>query len=162
MPILKRAQLGEVVFTGFVHERVFVNPAHARGVRADDGIHALRQHAAHGIQILNDSRPRPINVRAVLKNHIHERFAEHGFAANELHLRRGDEARGNRIRDLILDEVGRAAFPIRENNDLDIAQIRDGIEWRLFQSPDSARDAEDREDEDEENIPRAPLDDAFE
>src|SRR5438477_511130 len=82
---------------GFVHESVFIDPAHACRVRTDDRIDTLRQHAAHGAQILDNTRPRPINVRPVLENHIDERFAEHGFATNELHFRRGDEACRNRV-----------------------------------------------------------------
>ena len=130
MPVLKGAQFGEIVFAGLIHERVFVDPAHARGVRADDGIHALGQHAAHGVEVFDDSRARPINIRAVLEDDIDERLAEHRFAADELHLRRGDEARGDRISDLVLDEVGRTAFPIGIDDDLHVAEVGNGIERR--------------------------------
>ena len=91
IPILNRAQFGEVVFSGVIDERVFVNPADAGGVRADDRIHAFGKRAAHRIEIFNHARTRPINVRAVLKDDVDERFAEHRFAANEFHFGRGDE-----------------------------------------------------------------------
>ena len=91
MPILKGPQLGQVVFAALVHERVFKHPAHAGGIGADDGVDALRQRAAHGAQILDHARARPVDVRAILKNHINKRLAEHGLAADELHPGRGDE-----------------------------------------------------------------------
>ena len=106
MPILNGPQLGQVVFAALVHERVFKHPAHPRGIGADDGVDALRQRPAHGAQILNHPRARPVDVGAVLKNHIDERFAEHGFAADELHPGRGDKPRRNRVGDLVFYEVG--------------------------------------------------------
>src|SRR5574338_170498 len=113
VPILNRTQLGEIMFPGVVNERVFVNPPYTRGVGADDRIYALGQPAANGVEIFNHARTRPINIRAVLENDVNERFAEHRFAAHELHFRRGNEDRGNGICDLVFHQVGRAAFPFR-------------------------------------------------
>jgi hypothetical protein len=83
-PILEGAKLGQVVPAAFIGQRVFIDPSHSGGVRADDRIDPLGQAAADGIQILDDARARPINVGAILKNDIDERLAEHGFPRTNL------------------------------------------------------------------------------
>ena len=105
VPILEGAQFGEVVLPGFVDKRVFVNPAHARRVRSNLWVDAFGQHAAHGAQVFDDARTRPIDVRPILENDVDEGLPEHGLAANELHFGRSDESRGNRIRDLVFHKV---------------------------------------------------------
>ena len=93
VPVLQRAQFGKVMFAGFIHESVLENPADAGSIRPDDGIHTVGQHAANGSEVFDDTRPRPVNVGAVLEYDVDEGLAKHGFAANELHFGRGDEAR---------------------------------------------------------------------
>ena len=137
IPILNGAQLRQVMFAGIIDQRVLVDPAHACGVGSDHRIHAFRQRAAHRIQIFNDARPRPIDVRAVLKDDVDERFSEHRFAADEFHFRRGDEHGRNRISDLVFDQVGRAAFPIGVNDHLDVAEVGNGIERCVLSMPRS-------------------------
>ena len=147
------------MLAALINERVFENPADAGRVRADHRIHAFRQRAAHRVQIFDHARARPVDVGAVLENDVDERFAEHRFAADEFHFRRGDEDGGNRIGDLVFDQIGRAAFPIGVDDDLHVAQVRNRIERRVHETINPARDSEDREDEDEKFVPRARFDD---
>src|SRR5581483_3316919 len=72
MPVLNRAELGQVMFAGLVRQGVFVDPAHAGGVRADDGVDAFRQRAADGIEIFDHPRARPVDIGAVLEDDIDE------------------------------------------------------------------------------------------
>src|SRR5207248_686470 len=46
IPVLNRTQRRQILFPRVVNQRVFVNPAHAGCVRADDRIYSLRQRAA--------------------------------------------------------------------------------------------------------------------
>src|SRR5205814_6818874 len=87
--------------------------------------------------------------------------AEHGFTANELDLGSNDEARRNRVGDLVFDQIRRASFPIGIDDDLHIAQIGNGIERSLRQRPNATSDAEDDKNDDEESVSGAGLDDAL-
>src|SRR6266478_9561592 len=53
VPILNRAQLGEVMLAGVVNERVLVNPADTGRVWTDDRIYAFGQRAANGVEIFD-------------------------------------------------------------------------------------------------------------
>src|SRR5439155_73858 len=64
-------------------------------------------------------------------------------------------------RDLVLDEVRRASFPFGVNDHLYIAQIGNRIERRMHQAIESRGHSEDREDEDEEFVSGAGLDNPF-
>src|SRR5260370_2861424 len=146
------------MFSAVVNECVFIYPADARGVGTNDRVYTLRQRATHRIQIFNDARSRPINVGTVLEDDVNERFAEHRFSAHELYFGRGDEDRGNWISDLVLDQIGRTSLPIRIDNHLDIAQVRNRVEWRVDQPVNAGDDAKDGENEDEKFVPRAGFD----
>src|SRR5207302_4485681 len=158
IPSLNRAQLCEIVFAGVVNECVLVNPPHTGCVRPDYRINTLGQRAAHRIQIFNNARSRPINVGTVLEDDVNERFAEHRFAAHELYFGRGDEDRGNWISDLVLDQIGRTSLPIRIDDHLRVAQVRNRVERRVDQPVNAGRNAKDGENEDEKCVPRARLD----
>src|SRR5205814_5207954 len=106
-------------------------------------------------QIFNDARARTINVGTVLEDDVNERFAEHRFAAHELYLGRGDEDRGNWISDLVLDQIGRTSLPIRIDDHLDIAQVRNRVERAVDQPINAGRNAKDGEDPNEKFVPRA-------
>src|SRR5213078_1730666 len=158
VPVLNRTQRRQIMFSAIVNQRVFVHPSYARGVGADRWVHALRQRAAHRIQIFNDARSRPINVGTVLEDDVNERFAEHRFAADELYFGRRDEDGGNWISDLVLDQIRRTSLPIRIDDHLDIAQVGNRIEWNFEQFVDAGRDAKDGENEDEKFVPCARFD----
>ena len=77
MPVLERPKLGEVVLSGLIDKSILKNPPDTGGVRSDNRIDPLRQSPSDLVQILDHSRARPVNVCAVLKDHVHKRFAEH-------------------------------------------------------------------------------------
>ncbi len=62
--------------------------------------------------------------------------AEIGKAANRFDLRRAEQRRGDRIGDLILDDVGRA-IPFGVHDDLRVRKIGDGIHGLVVQRPDA-------------------------
>src|SRR5439155_21516190 len=135
--------------------------SNTRRVGPDHRVHALGQGPANRIQIFNDARTRPVDIGTVLKNDVNKRFPEHRFAPDKFHFRRGDKDRGNRICDLVFNQVGRATLPIGVNDDLHVAQVWNRVERRVEQSINTGGDCENREDEDEELVPRTGGDDTL-
>ncbi len=90
-----------------VDERVLVDPAHAGGVRAERGLAPRRQPALHLVQVLEHARARPVEVGAVLEQHVDERVAEERIAAHGLGAGHRQHRRGQRIGDLVLDDLRR-------------------------------------------------------
>lgn len=134
IPILIRAQVGERVAAGFIHERVVENPPERRGIRPQLRAHALRQTRPHGGEVFLRAGPRPVQVRALLEDEIDVGVAEIGTAADGFHAGRAEHRGHDRIRDLRLDEIG-AAIPARVNDNLRVAEVGDGVERALTQGP---------------------------
>ena len=123
-PILKRAQLREVVPAAAIDERVFVDPADACRVRAERGDGVLRQARLHLVQVLEHARARPIEVRAVVEQHVDERVAEERVAAHRLRARHRQHRRRERVGDLVLDDLRRLARVRGPDDHLHVGQIR--------------------------------------
>src|SRR5262249_39889624 len=145
-----------------IDERVLKDPTYTRRIGPNDGVDSLGQHSPNGVQVLNDPRASPVNVGSILENDIDERFTEHRLTANELHLRRRDEPGGNRIGDLIFDEIRGPALPLCINYHLHVAQVRNRIQRCARQRPDRTCDTEHSEDDYEERIASARLYDSLE
>ena len=75
-PVLQGAQLCEVMLATAVHQRVLINPAHPRGIRAQRRFGAGGQAALNLAQVLQHPRARPIQVGAVFKQHIDKAVAK--------------------------------------------------------------------------------------
>ena len=63
---------------------------------------------------------------------------------------------------MVFDEVRRAAFPFGVHDDLNVAEVRDGIEGSARECPDGAGDSEHGQDENEEGVAGAGFDDPLE
>src|SRR5207248_6883662 len=85
-------------------------------------------------------------------------LAEHRLAANELNFWSGDEACRNRISYLVLNQVRRSSLPIRVNDDLDVAKIRNCVKRRLLERVNSASQREEHKDKHKEVVPSTPGD----
>ena len=120
IPVLERPQVGERVPAGLVHEDVLEAPADARGVGAQVGVDVPRKLSLQAVQVLEHTASRPVQVRAVLEDHVDIGEAEEGVAANGLDLRRGDQGGDDRVRHLVLDQVGVLTLPVRVNDHLHI------------------------------------------
>src|ERR1019366_10526711 len=74
---------------------------------------------------------------------------------------RGGKQRGNdRVCDLIFDDIGGLAFPGHVHNDLDIGNVRQGIQRDVSERPDSSKNQQQCSREDEESIACAPINDS--
>ena len=127
VPVLEGAQVRQVVLAGLVHQRVLEAPAHAGGVRSQRRRDARRQRSRQALHVFQHPGARPVNVRAVLEDHIDKRVAEEGIAAHHAHVRRADEFGDDGIGDLVLDQVRAAPLPFGEDDHLHVGQVR---QWR--------------------------------
>ncbi len=126
-PILITPQIREAVCAGLVHQRVLINPAHARRVGTEFGCDARRQLAGDLRKVLVHPTARPVQIGAVLENHVHVRKPKIAGTADGLHARRAEQRGDDRIGDLVFHDV-RAAVPLRKHDDLRVAEIGDRIQ----------------------------------
>ncbi|EKD38142.1 MAG: hypothetical protein ACD_75C00848G0002 [uncultured bacterium] len=133
--VLERAQLGEILLAAFVDHGIGETPADAGRIGAQHRIDVGRQLAPHRLQIFEDPAACPVDVGPFLENRIDEGTALVGEAADHLDLGGGKEGRGDRVGDLVLDQVGRPPHPFGENDDLGFAEIGNGIERRAGKRP---------------------------
>ena len=160
-PVLKRAQIGETVLAGLIHQRVFIDPADARGVRPQRGPDARRQIAHDLIEIFQHARARPIHVRAVLEDDVHERQSEEGLTPHIFDVRRGRQHADDGISDLILDQLRIATRPFGEHDHLHVGQIGNGIQAHALDGDDAGDDEKHDAHHHQKLIVRTPADDAF-
>src|SRR6266481_3151778 len=142
-----------------IHQCIFVNPARASGVGANRWVDIRRQSACNCLQILHNSRARPIKIGSILKYYEYVAVVKHCLRAHGFHIRRGQQRCHNRVCDLILNNVGGLAFPVRMNNDLDVGDVRQGVKWDLAQAPDAGQSQQKNSRENKETIVRTPFDD---
>ena len=156
IPVLQGAQLGQRLVLGQQH--VLINPADPGGIRAERRRDALGQLAGHRIDVLQHARPRPVDVGAVLEDHVDEGGAEEGEAAHDLRLRHRQQRGGQRVGDLVLDHLRGLAREFGVQDDLDVGKIRDGVERRLDHRPDAGDDDEQRGEQYQEAVAGRPVD----
>ena len=156
VPVLDGAQLGEALLRAAHH--ILVDPADAGGVGTDARRDACRQPLRGGAQIFEHARARPIEVGAVLEDHIDEGDAEEGEAAHDARLRHGQHRRGQRIGDLVLDHLRRLARILGVDDDLNVGEVGDGVERHARDGIDAGKRHEDGREPDQEDVAGRPAD----
>ena len=149
VPILETAQLGEIMFAAAIDERVLEDPAHAGRVGPERRRDAFGQAPDGGAHVLEHAAAGPVEIRAVLEDHVHEGEPEERLPAHVAHARRREQHRRDRVGDLILDERRTPARPLAEHDHLDVREIGNRVEGRVQDRVDAPgerrRDAEERE-----------------
>jgi len=158
VPVLKRAQFRQVVLAGGIDQHVLEDPADAGGVGPQFGADALRQAREHARKILERAGAGPVDVRALVENRVDVGVAEIGEAAHGLDSRRAQERADDRISHLVFDDI-RAAVPAGVNDDLRVAQIRDGVERHVAHGPPARDGGGGHQQEDRELVAARELDD---
>jgi hypothetical protein len=157
-PVLQCAQLRQVVPPAAVHQRILIDPTDAGRIRAQRSFRSGRQTCLHLVQIFEHTRACPIRIGAVGKQHIHERITEKGIAAHRLRSRHGQHGRGQRIRDLILDDARRLAGIGGANDHLHVREVRQSIEGGAAQRPHAPRGEQHAREQHQEAIADRPED----
>src|SRR3990172_12102466 len=125
------------MFPAPVDEGVLEAPSDAGGVGAEHGLHSRGKPSLKSAQIFEHPAPRPVEVSAVLENHVDEGNVEVKKAAHDLDPWGRDQSGDDRIGDLILDKGRAPAFPVRRDDDLHVREIGDGVDRRLAYGPDA-------------------------
>ena len=150
-PVLQRAQLRDVQPVTPVDERVLVDPADAGRIRAERGPRFLRQARLHLVQILEYPRAGPVQVRAVLEQDVDERIAEHGVTAYGLRAGDREHGGGERIGDLVLDDLRSLPGIGGADDHLHVGEVGEGIEGSSERRPQTPR--RDRRDPEKHQEP---------
>ena len=150
VPILQGAQLGEVIFSGRVHQGVFKAPAYPGGIRPQGRGNPRRKLSRDSLHVLQDPGSGPVNIRSVFEDHVDEGDPEKRESPHDLHVRRSQEGCDNGIGDLVLYQRRASLRPFRVDDHLDIGEVRDGVQGGILQRPDARGNRKEGEDEDDE------------
>ena len=160
--VLRAPKLGQVVGPRRVAERVGVDPADAGRVRPERGRDAVGQAVADLAEVLQHAAARPVQVGAVLEDDVDEARPEHRVAADRPRAGHGQEGRGQRVRHLLLDDLRPLAGVVGADDDLDVAEIRDGVDGCRDRGPGAQARHHQRHQSDQQPVVGAPLDESFE
>jgi hypothetical protein len=155
-PVLQRAQFRQRCVLGQHH--VLVHPADTGGVWPQLRRDTARQAAGGEVQVLQHPRARPVDVGAVLEDHIDERGAEEGKAAHHFRLRHREHGGGQRIGDLVLDHLRRLARSLGVDDHLHIGEVGQRVERRLPHRMHPGQRDEQGQDHNEELVACRPVD----
>ena len=104
-PVLQGGQLCKVVLAGPVDERIAVDPAHAGCIRPETRLYAGRQVGCCLVEIFEHTCARPVDVRAILEQHVDIGVTEERVAAHHLGPGHRQHGRGDRVGYLLLDDA---------------------------------------------------------
>ena len=135
VPVLGRSQLMQVptarCFTFAVAplERVPEHLPKRCRIRSQRGLHAKWQRSRwKAVELLEETAPRPVELDVVIEDDEDGREPKHRGASDAAHTRHPKKGYGQRIRDLVLDVLWRAALPRREDDLLVLSGVRDGVD----------------------------------
>ena len=114
---------------------------------------AARRHLA---QVLEHSRARPVQIRAVLEDDVDIGVAEEGVPAHRDRFRHGQHRRRQRIRHLVLHHLRCLPGKRGLDDDLHVGEIRQGIDRRFLDRPDTDSSDDQCHDHDQESIRDRP------
>ena len=133
-PVLNRTQFMKVPSPGYVAvgvpalQRVPEDLPQGGSVRSQRGLHTFgKASPGQRIEFFHQARARPVEVYVILENHIDGGEAKIGKAPYRPHPRRSQQRHRERIRDLVLDILGRPTHPLGKDYLLVLADIGDSI-----------------------------------
>ena len=145
-PVLERPQVPERVALPL--DRVPEDVADAGGVRAERRHDARRQRLRDQVQPLQHPRAGEVEVDRVLEDDVDHREAKGRGRPHHAHAGQPLEADRERVGDLVLDLLRRAARPVGEDDHLVVRQIGDGVDRDGQQRPvPPARDQQKARDD---------------
>ena len=160
VPVLDRAQLGEVAAAAGVDEDVLVDPADAGGVRTEPRLHPLGQAVTGEAQVLQHAAARPVHIGAVLEDDVDEGEAEEGVPPHRLGVGHGQHRRAQGEGHLILHHLGRLPRVLGEDDHLHVRQIGDGVEGGVGHGEEAGARHQQGHQHRQQFVAEAGLDDA--
>ena len=156
VPVLERTEFGQGPRPGVQH--VHEGPTDAGGVRPELRRDTLRQPALKPRHRLEHPGACPVEVRAVLEDHVDEGEAEERVAADDLGVRHREHRRGDRVGHLVLHDLGRLARELRVEDDLDVGEVGDRVDARRPDGPHTGRYRHDEPGRNQQLVAQRPLD----
>ena len=157
IPVLHGAQFGEIVFVA--QHRILIHPAHAGRVRPQLRRDVFRQTPRDAVEIFQHARTRPVDIGAVLEDHVHERRAEEREAAHHLGFRHSQHRRGERIGDLVFHHLRGLPRVFGIDDHLHIRQIWQRIQGHLEHGIAARQYDEQSGEQHQKTIARRPIHD---
>jgi hypothetical protein len=142
------------------HQGVLVHPAHARGVGSQSGLDSARKIRSHGREHLLHPGTRPVEVGALLEDHVGERLPEERIPPHHAGPGSGHQPPGKRLGHLVLHHLRRGTFPGSLHDHLRIGEIGDGVQGNGAQCPDPTQHQEHAQKHHQEPVLQRPRDHA--
>ena len=139
-PVLQAAQFTNIVLARSVDQRIDVNPADTGRIRTQLRPGHCRQCRCHLAQVLEHPAARPVEISIVTEDDIDIGVAKKREATDYLCPRHRQHGCRQRVSHLIFDDLGCLARVARLDDDLDIREVRDGINRRVAQCIDTRED----------------------
>src|SRR6185437_3724682 len=136
---------------------VFVDPPCASRVRSNDGMNIFWQAPLYLLQIFQDTRPRPIEIGAILEDNEDVGIAKHGLRSHCFDLGSSQKSRDNGIGDLIFDKIRWLPCPRRVDGYFHVGNIRQCIKRNTAQCPDAREQKQEYSRENEETVSRTQV-----
>src|SRR3546814_6054527 len=99
-PVLQVAELGQIIASRPIDQRIFIDPANAGRIGSDGAFGRLRQPALHLIEIFEHARARPVEIGAILEDDIDEAVTKAAVASNRPRAWHREPGGGEPIGDL--------------------------------------------------------------
>src|SRR5690606_23385972 len=145
IPVLQAPQLGQIHPTRRVLERVLIHPAEPCRIRTERGRDACRQLPLQPAEVLQYSTACPVQIRVVVEDHVDERHAKERVPSHRGRARHLEHLGRDGIGDLVLDDLWRLFAVVRLNDYLYIGEVRQRLERRVPNGPDTTQDGRYRE-----------------
>ena len=115
-----------------------------------DGVTPRGRRPGNVVQVLQDTAACPVHVRPVFEDDVDKGEPEKGVASDHLGIGNRQHLGGDRVGDLVFDDLRSLAREVGVDDHLDIGEIRDGIQRSCAQRVDPPeRDADRRQDDEE-------------
>ncbi|MCY1520467.1 hypothetical protein D9M68_552450 [compost metagenome] len=155
-PVLQGAQLRQVVPTAAVHQGVLEDPANPSGIRTQRRFRGGRQAALDLAEVFQHAGTGPVQVGAILENHINEAVPEEGIAPHRFRPRDRKHGGRQRIGDLVLDNLWRLARIRCADDHLDVGEVGQRIHRHVLYRPDAPSGGEQGGQYDQEAVGDRP------
>ena len=157
-PVLDRAQVhrGKTLPV----QRVLEDLAEAGRERAELRVDPAWQLLPHGGESLEDDLAGPVRVDTVLEDHDHLGQAGLGDGADLLHAWQAAQVLLDGKADAGLHVHGGEARGLRQDHDLGVGDVGEGVDGKVLPGHDAADGEGGRDEEDEEAVTEDPLDDS--
>src|SRR6185295_17626625 len=108
-------------------DRVPEDVSDARRIGSEHRHRAFRHLAAEQAETFEDPAAREVLIDVVLEDDVDHREAERGLRANDAYAGKTAQVDGQRIADLVFNFLRAMASPIREDNDLVVGKVGNGV-----------------------------------